>query len=146
MKKKIIKLCFVLGWMILIFIFSNQISNDSTKLTNGILKTIIDLFNINEDFMNFMFIPLRKLAHFSEYLVLGILIINFIKEFNIDLRNMIIYSLLLCVIYAVSDEIHQLFISGRAGLITDVLIDTIGSMVGISIYYLFNKKRNSIKR
>ncbi|HPF83769.1 MAG TPA: hypothetical protein PLV83_06380 [Bacilli bacterium] len=55
MKKKIIKLCFVLGWMILIFIFSNQISNDSTKLTNGILKTIIDLFNINEDFMNFMF-------------------------------------------------------------------------------------------
>jgi VanZ family protein len=39
-----------------------------------------------------------------------------------------------CVLYAVSDEVHQLFVPGRGAQVTDVLIDNAGAFVGIGIY------------
>ena len=43
------------------------------------------------------------------------------------------------ILYACTDEIHQLFIQGRAGQLKDVLIDTIGSLTGIYIYKVVKK-------
>lgn len=55
------------------------------------------------------------------------------------------FALLICVLYAISDEVHQKFIPGRSGEVRDVIIDTAGASVGISVYLLFGmivKKRN----
>jgi len=42
-------------------------------------------------------------------------------------------ALLICILYAVSDEVHQLFIPGRGGQFKDVIIDSAGVLVEIII-------------
>ena len=88
---------------------------------------------------------IRKTAHFSVYLILGILSINLLSSFNI--KRFIMFSSLFCFIYACTDEFHQLFVMGRSCEMRDVLIDTLGSFVGIFIYYkikLYINKRQKL--
>ncbi|HIU52150.1 MAG TPA: VanZ family protein [Candidatus Merdicola faecigallinarum] len=72
------------------------------------------------------------------------LIFEFINTYNIDVKRKITYSFIIGVIYAITDEIHQLFVPGRSGEIRDVLIDGLGIIVGIILIYQFKKKRGKI--
>ena len=92
-----------------------------------------------EKVLKYLVKPVRKSAHFFLYFVLGILIINLFKSFELFNYKTILLAILLCFLYACSDEIHQLFIKGRSCEVRDILIDTIGSLSGISVYYLFSK-------
>ena len=149
MYKKIIKIILVLICMITIFTFSNDSSNESNKKSNKLIITVAEIFNkkklsINEKekyIEKFVFI-VRKGAHFSIYFILGFLVASLLKEYNIIDKRMIFYSLLFCFIYSCSDEIHQLFINGRSGEIRDVLIDSIGALIGINLYYLIRRRKN----
>lgn len=134
--KKIISILLTITWMIIIFVLSNQNSSETTNTTGIIYK----LFGITND-STLLFLLIRKLAHIIEYLILGILVYNMFKNFNIS--NIIICSILVCLIYSLSDEIHQLFMQGREGKLIDCLIDMIGSSIGIFIY---NLKQNFNKR
>ena len=58
------------------------------------------------------------------------------STYNLEERNRIIYSLIIGMVYATSDEIHQKFIEGRSGQITDVMIDSMGVLFGILIVML----------
>ena len=148
MKKTILKVLIVL-WMILIFILSNQQANDSTKLSDGVIEnTIGNIYklthkNTNEEKLKEIKIKYthitRKTAHFTIYMILGLLVGLLLKEYNIDTKKAILYGILICMCYAISDEIHQIFVSGRSGEIRDVLIDTCGSMVGLLITRIKNK-------
>ena len=132
MIKKIINIVLVIIWMIVIFSLSNQNSNDTNYTTNIICK----IFNINSD-SEMVFLLIRKLAHITEYLILSFLLCNMFSSFNV--KNILLYSLIICIIYACTDEFHQLFISGRNGQVIDVLIDIFGSIIGLLVYKLKNK-------
>ena len=93
----------------------------------------------------FVFI-VRKSAHFFIYLILGLLVASLLKEYSLVNKRMMIYSFLICFLYAISDEIHQLFVNGRSGEIRDILIDSMGSLVGIVIYYLIRRRKNEQKK
>jgi VanZ family protein len=128
--------------------FSNQKAEESSELSDGlILKTVRIIEKINhkkysdEEILNIFVKPVRKMAHFTIYLILGILVYIFIDDLN--LKNIILISLMVCLIYSISDEIHQLFIEGRTGKMADVLIDTCGSFIGIVIV---NKIKKVIHR
>jgi VanZ family protein len=54
-------------------------------------------------------------------------------------KKLILISILICFLYALSDEIHQSFVPGRACRILDVVIDTSGSAFFFLVYYLFSK-------
>jgi len=70
---------------------------------------------------------LRKIAHVTEYFVLTLLLYRAIKEtFKLSAVKLFIYPALLSFLYAMSDELHQLFIAQRKCSALDVLIDTIG--------------------
>ena len=86
---------------------------------------------------------IRKFAHLFEYIILGILMINCLRCYSI--KNYIIISIVLCFIYACTDEVHQLFVPGRNGNVIDILIDTIGSFCGILIYKYCKKNTKMIK-
>jgi len=73
-----------------------------------------------------------------EYLILGVLTINALIKNKMAARTAICASLLICMLYASSDEFHQLFVPGRAGRVTDVLIDSFGALTGI-IVILFTR-------
>lgn len=128
--KKIISIVLVVVWMIVIFILSNEDASKSTDTTNFILR----LLGINSN--TFLFMLIRKIAHFSEYLILGLLVYNMFNKFEI---NNYYFVILICIIYACLDEIHQLFIEGRTCSNIDVLIDTSGSVLSIFIYKIKNK-------
>lgn len=146
---KVIKICFLVLWMALIFSFSNQKDVDSSKVSDGFIdRTVVKIYKIfnenitkekeNEIIEKYTY-PIRKLAHYTLYFILGILSFLVVKDYSIN-KKLIIYSLLICFLYACSDEFHQLFIIGRSARVLDVMIDTFGSFCSISILYIFNKK------
>ena len=130
--KKVLSIILVILWMIVIFLFSNQNSIDSTESTNLIYR----LFGINTDSI-FIFVLIRKCVHLIEYLILGLLVYNMFKNFNI--KRIYICTILFCVIYSCTDEIHQLFIPGREGKLIDCFIDTLGSSIGLIFIFLKQK-------
>ena len=143
--KGLIKLTLVIIWMTIIFLFSNQKADDSSKLSDGIIVKVANVFvdrdlstNEREAILEKYTTIVRKTAHFGIYLVLGILVINFLCEYNI--KHIILVSIIVCLLYSITDEVHQLFIEGRSGEVRDVLIDTSGSLVGIYSYYIFKNK------
>ena len=141
----IVKYVLLILWMMLIFWFSNQKGINSSDMSNTIVEKIVDIIenitnlNIEQSISNITLI-VRKIAHFLVYFVLGILWMLLLKEYNILLNKQIIYTLLFCLIYSCSDEIHQLFIDGRNGNLLDVVIDMFGSLSSIFIVLLFDKK------
>ena len=66
---------------------------------------------------------LRKLAHTAEFAVLGALLVRALAR--------PVPAFALGVLYAVSDEVHQHFVSGRRGAPLDVLIDAVGVAIGV---------------
>lgn len=144
--KKVINIILIILWMGLIFVLSNDTAEESSKKSDGlIVRCVQDIIKMDlstkekEKVLKYLVKPVRKSAHFFLYFVLGILIINLFKSFELFNYKTILLAVLLCFLYAWSDEIHQLFIKGRSCEVRDILIDTIGSLSGISVYYLFSK-------
>ena len=139
--KKIILTILTILWMGLIFFFSSEDSVKSTKLSNSFTdKTIVSickLFNKKCDkdkVISKYGILVRKLAHFTEYFILGVLFLFTFREYGI--KNPLV-PIIVCILYASSDEIHQLFVSGRGARFTDVLIDSFGSTIAILLFNFF---------
>ena len=147
MKKKVIKGLIVVLCMLSIFLFSTDNSRESTSKSNRVILGITNLFHKDlsnkekEKIIDMFFVPIRKMAHFGIYLVLGISLISFLREFSIPILKLLLLSIFLAFLYACSDEIHQLFVPGRSGQFSDVLLDTLAASVGIFIYYLLFRKR-----
>lgn len=74
---------------------------------------------------------IRKTAHFSVYLLLGVLVMNALRRSGVIGLKAVALAIGICVLYAVSDEVHQLFVPGRGGQARDVLIDSAGAILGI---------------
>lgn len=130
-------------WMVCIFYFSHQpayVSNDlSTTITEVIVEKIEMVApHIDFDIGSFNHI-VRKNAHFFLYFILGILTVNAFKKSGAFTYRKIGIALLVCVLFAVSDEIHQLFVPGRGSQVKDVLIDSSGATIGIILCGMIQK-------
>lgn len=130
----------VIVWMMIIFYFSHQPAQQSSELSTGVTKLMTEMINylipkLEIDYTSYTFY-IRKLAHIFVYFVLGCLLIRaFERRFKITYKQ-IISAFLICLLFAISDEVHQLFVPGRSGEFRDVVIDTIGATFGIIIYLL----------
>lgn len=138
----------VVAWMALIFFLSAQHSEQSANLSGGLtelLKEAIHIFapeaNPNIDSLSYF---VRKNAHFFAYMILGILSVNALRRSFVQLGKSTLFAFIISVLYAVSDETHQLFVPGRSGQTSDVVLDSAGALVGIGLYVLIfeRKKRN----
>ena len=155
---KYLRIVLLIIWMALIFSFSNDNGEVSSSRSDVIVKQLFTCYyNITnkeidseklEIYTKNTTLVVRKTAHIIEYLVLAFLLCSVIKDYkNLDKKFMLI-ALILCFLYACSDETHQLLISGRSAKIYDVFIDTFGSFIGIMIYKficyrrIINKKTN----
>ena len=151
MIRKVIKIILVLLWMVMIFLLSNEEAVKSSKKSDGLIIKSVELFTgkslsdqEKEKVLKYLVFPVRKCAHLSLDLILGLLVISLLREYMVINTKLVLLSLLICFLYACSDEIHQLFVPGRSGEVRDVLIDTLGACLGVSFYYLvFRKKKMS---
>jgi len=64
---------------------------------------------------------------------------NALRRSGVNGWKFILFSLGICVLYAVSDEVHQLFVPGRGRQVRDVLIDSAGAIVGIGLYRVVSR-------
>jgi VanZ family protein len=132
-KRKIIYWSLLITWMIVICVMSNQPANISDSQSNGVLdlflKMGIDVNGFFGDLANFV---VRKCAHFLEYMILALLVLNVVKLY-FNMKQVIIITIVFVFLYACSDEIHQLFVPGREGAIRDVIIDTCGGVTLVLI-------------
>jgi VanZ family protein len=76
---------------------------------------------------------LRKVAHTAEYAILGALLARATGRAGL--------AFVLGVLYAISDEVHQSFVPGRAGSPLDVTIDAVGVAVGVALWQLASARR-----
>lgn len=130
----------VLLWLVLIFNLSAQPREQSNNLSTGVTEIIIETVervvpNIDFDIEGINHL-VRKNAHFFAYLLLGILVMNAFRKSRFKIRLALLLTLIFCVLFAASDELHQLFVSGRGPQVADVLLDSTGVIVGIGIYVL----------
>lgn len=153
MMKKLILWILVVSCMGTIFFFSSQEASESRKVSSGLIKTFVRALDFNNKLNenqidtiseNLTFI-VRKGAHFSIYAVLCIFLALLVKEYGIFGKWRFILSVLVCFLYACSDEFHQIFVSGRSGEIRDVIIDTCGAITGFLILLCFATLKNKIK-
>ena len=151
--KKTISIISLILWMIVIFSFSSADANKSTGTSDKVITTMIEIkdkitdqetpINEKEIIVKNSSFYVRKIAHITEYLILGLLMFNALKQFNI--LN-ICYAIILCVLYSCTDEFHQLFINGRSGSFRDVLIDTIGILLGTYLYKILIIKKKKVNK
>lgn len=135
----------VVFWMLFIFRLSSQPAFESNDLSLGITERILKflgtLIRFDIDKLNHI---VRKGAHFSAYLILAVLIYNYVSQRKITGWKSVVLVIFLCVLYAISDEVHQLFVEGRSGQLSDVLIDSIGAVTGMGVYKLLKRLFPSI--
>ena len=138
-RSKLTFLILTIVWIFVIFSFSLQIGSISS-LQSGVITKIIasffSTFNIHIE-LDVLRIVIRKLAHFTEYFILGCLV----KQSSIDIKqSSILYFIFLIPIL---DEFIQSFVPERVMSIIDMGIDAFGILVGISfisLVYLILKK------
>ena len=138
MTKRMFKLTLLIGWMLLIFLFSNDTGEVATKKSDGLIIGTIE-FLLERDltdaekikYIDWFVTPVRKGAHLLVYFVLGYLMISTLKEFRLVDKRTYIFAVILCVLYSISDEVHQYLVPGRSAGVIDVLIDTVGSSLGV---------------
>ena len=153
-KLKFLPCITTLAVMTMIFIFSAQNAAESSQTSTGFMQFIINIVNTlfntehNPSIAEEIDFFVRKTAHFCIYALLGfnvcwmfIWLIEKIKK-----SNAIILSALFCFVYACTDEVHQLFSSGRSCRFADVLLDSAGGIFGaicflILIWIIFHKRR-----
>ena len=148
MLRKVIKFTLVICCMLIIFMFSSDSGTASSKKSDSVIINLVEVISNkkvnNKDrdkYIEKYVFPVRKCAHFTIYLILGILVISLLSEYIILNSKTVLYTLLIVFLYACSDEFHQLFVSGRSSEIRDVLIDSSGGFIGSYLYYLFRRKR-----
>lgn len=147
----------LLGTFFTIFGFSNQNGEESgglsKRITQTVTKNIKSVQQLDkeqrENMLQRIESIIRKIAHFSIYTVVGLLLMGLMSTYPLKENDRIGISLIIGVIYASTDEIHQAFIPGRGAQLTDVILDTMGVLLGIllvltilRIYKLKKKDRN----
>lgn len=151
--KKTISFIVLILWMIVIFSFSNADANKSTGTSDKVITTMIEIkdkitdqetpISEKEIIVKNSSFYVRKIAHITEYLILGFLMFNLLKQYSV---TNIYYAIILCILYSCTDEFHQLFINGRSGSFRDVLIDTIGILLGTYLYKILVIKKKKVNK
>ena len=128
---KVISILLLIGWMLVVFRFSADNASESKNISDEVTRFLFNN-NISEENVENLSVFIRKSAHFILYTFGGIFIsICFILNYN--RKNVYILCQLFGTLYAISDEIHQIFVSGRAFMIFDIFIDSLGVFLGIII-------------
>lgn len=159
--KRFVTSVLVLAWMAVIFFFSAKPADESADMSHSVGRTVGRFFvpsfeewdkEKQEAFAEQIDYPVRKTAHAAEYAVLGMLLMGAAQTFSDKRKGDRIrgfgitgvrcrsgLSFIIGTIYAASDEFHQLFVPGRSGQISDVMLDSAGVLAGILLALAFNR-------
>ncbi|HPF19786.1 MAG TPA: VanZ family protein [Syntrophomonas sp.] len=146
----------VLIWTGSLFFFSSQTADESTRLSGEMIRTL--LVFIRPEFLQMTAAQqaqwvaslqhlVRNAAHFGSYFVLAMLCMIALRQYPWRLARQAALTLLLCMGYALTDELHQLFVAGRAFEMVDLGLDLGGTLLGLAVMLVIaGEKQSHIKR
>jgi VanZ family protein len=127
-----------------IFLFSAQPADESTATSNEVIDAVVRELvkvkpNIDEAKMSeLLVLPVRKLAHMTEFTALYCSLLLAFYAWQLHGKKLALLSFLITFLYACSDELHQLFIPGRASRFTDVCIDCTVALIVTIVNVILN--------
>lgn len=149
---------FVVVIMVAIFLFSSQTGVQSSQVSDKIVNVIENQITKPSDTSSkppqstssdtassntpvtppveenlFLITLVRKSAHFLIFATLGFFLYGALCTYKGGYLKHTLLSFTLGVIYALSDEFHQRFVDGRSANVMDVLIDSLGVVIGIGL-------------
>jgi VanZ family protein len=131
-------------WAALIFIGSSDLL--SASHTSVFLRKPLHWFfpGVSEAAVIAIHFALRKLGHFTEYAILAMLAARALRSSSHELlrHRWFWISLVFVILYALSDEFHQSFVSSRMASIFDSLIDTAGGLAALIVVAIRVRKKN----
>ena len=141
----------------MIFSFSDQDAETSSGLSYRISQWGVAIWDkltqrnwsqmMQQELAAYFENPIRKLAHFAEYAIMGFLVHSFWVIWEKRGKKWLWISLLWVFLSAAADEIHQLFVPGRSGNVPDVLLDSLGGLAGAAVWiFVTGKNRVFNKR
>lgn len=146
-------------WMCVIFAFSAQEKEESSAVSEALSYRMVNstglLFHLHLDEEELRRIAaaiesgVRKAAHMTEFGILSILLYVWLGKWQPATGKRMAIASMLAMLYAASDEFHQLSVPGRAGSIGDVMIDGTGAILGVNIFvgvkkcinFLWNRRK-----
>lgn len=156
MKKiKVVSCIATIAVMALIFFFSAQTATDSSKTSSGITRKIAEIVAlvINADnvksIQDVLHTIVRKAAHFTLFFMLALSVANNVFQlFGTEKGKLFIITVAFCLFYAITDEVHQMFVPGRAAMLNDIIVDFSGSLCGggmfILLRYLYKRRKKYV--
>lgn len=145
-----------LVWMCIIFAFSAQTKEESSAVSESLSYRMVSStghffhWNLDEEQMreiaNTIEYFVRKGAHMTEFAILSVLLFLWLGLWEMTLLRRGMTAFLATAFYAASDEFHQLFVPGRSGRVSDVLIDSSGALLGVIFFILLCKLIQIIRR
>ncbi len=141
---------------ILITSFSAQNGTQSSGLSRKVAQTFIQgLENVHvisvesndqrEVLIEKMQYPIRKGAHMTEYAIFTVFTYIALLTDGVRLPKRRYFALLIAVLLAASDELHQWFVPGRSGCVKDVCIDMVGAVAALLVIWAAGTVRNRIR-
>lgn len=131
-------------WMCVIFAFSAQEEEESGAVSETFTYHVVSstnfFFHLDMDDERVREVAdaiegfVRKVAHMTEYGILSVLLYIWIGQWPMSFLRKWGTAFGAATVYAATDEIHQLFVAGRAGRFTDVCIDAAGAALGIFVF------------
>lgn len=115
-----------------IFLFSSQTSGASNELSRGLAEILLSRVGIylTAEQIEVCNLVLRKIAHFSLYFLLGAGVMGVCLTVPWKMRWRFLLAILVCALFATSDELHQYLSGARNGNVLDVLLDSCGAICG----------------
>ena len=137
---RIVLWCLLAATLVFIFAMSAQSAVESDSTSGHVIIWLLRIFRSDYDSLA----PdaqaelvlawqstVRTLAHFSEYALLGLLARLLIAQY--DCKHTLLVPWLGAVLYAGTDEIHQIFVPGRICDVQDLCVDASGALLGIGV-------------
>lgn len=143
-------------WMCIIFAFSAQTKEESGAVSESFTFQMVSstrtFFHLDlsdervKEIADAIEGFVRKAAHMTEYGLLSVLLYIWIGQWEIAFLRRCVTAVGAAAVYAATDEIHQLFVRGRAGRFSDVCIDSAGALLGVVVFALLVKLVRHVRR
>lgn len=137
------------GWYGVIFFFSAQTGDASGEISDRLAFDLLrwetdnpwTLSQVQYAFFQLVTFLLRKAAHMAVFFVLTFFLLLGLKERLPSWKARAAAAAGLCAVLAALDELHQYFVPGRSCQLTDVIIDLLGGLVCILLWFLVRAVR-----
>ena len=145
----------VVAVCVMIFLFSAQTGEESADTSGRVVRWVIAIlvkgYHLmaaaqQQEIFETASLIVRKLAHFSEFALLGFLVRLLMQSYAIRAASP--WAWLAATLYAMTDEFHQMFTEARGPSLVDVGIDSLGAAAGVAfaclLLWLFMRRREKI--